>query len=374
MAYYWKLPTWAKKADCKIEAEALGKDYANAKARCDDVLNPQLDAWRKGETVSPEARVGTLKWLVEIFKEDEKFSSLGSLTQRDYQSGFELITSYSLKNGRRFGETSLKAVTPIVIDKIYKKLSARSDGSQRRTTVNKAMRAMRRAWNVMYRRYPNDVPKQNPFAKMDLRSSGKETYAASRQQLWDFVKAADALGYPSMGTAAMLAFEWLLRETDIISKFSWLDYRPPERPDAVRLRHGKTKQVIWQPLTDVQGNLLFPELTERLEAMPRRGPLVIMRDHLDKNRKNYLPYKRFWFSELSRKIRKVAELPDALSFSSFRHGGLTELGDARIDDQGMMALSAHKTRAMLNVYSKRTEDQRIQAAQARLQYRLNHLK
>jgi hypothetical protein len=46
VAYYWGAPTWAKRNGCPVASEALGTDYAVAKQRCDDILNPQFDAWR----------------------------------------------------------------------------------------------------------------------------------------------------------------------------------------------------------------------------------------------------------------------------------------------------------------------------------------
>ena len=54
-AYYWKLPSWAKRAGCPMRSEALGNDYGEAKRRCDDILNPLLDAWRtRDEAPSPD--------------------------------------------------------------------------------------------------------------------------------------------------------------------------------------------------------------------------------------------------------------------------------------------------------------------------------
>ena len=56
-AYYWVLPTWAKRNGCTLQVEALGLDYALAKQRCDEVLNSQFDAWRKREgVVHPDHR------------------------------------------------------------------------------------------------------------------------------------------------------------------------------------------------------------------------------------------------------------------------------------------------------------------------------
>lgn len=43
-AYYWDPPGWAKKKGCTLGSEPLGGDYARAKQRCDELLNPQFDA------------------------------------------------------------------------------------------------------------------------------------------------------------------------------------------------------------------------------------------------------------------------------------------------------------------------------------------
>jgi len=45
--YYWNLPKWAVTAGCTMEREPLGLDYGEAKRRCDEILNPQFQAWLK---------------------------------------------------------------------------------------------------------------------------------------------------------------------------------------------------------------------------------------------------------------------------------------------------------------------------------------
>src|SRR5271169_5796502 len=75
-AYYWAPPTWAKKTGCKISTEALGRDYAAAKQRCDDVLNPQFDAWRtRDETsvIQHRSLIGSFDWMVSIYKSHPKY-------------------------------------------------------------------------------------------------------------------------------------------------------------------------------------------------------------------------------------------------------------------------------------------------------------
>ena len=76
--YYWDPPTWAKKKGCTLGSEPLGGDYASAKQRCDELLNPQFDAWLAGN--SPEAiatdrpAVGTFDWMVSIYKTLPKYT------------------------------------------------------------------------------------------------------------------------------------------------------------------------------------------------------------------------------------------------------------------------------------------------------------
>jgi len=45
-----------------------------------------------------------------------------------------------------------------------------------------------------------------------------------------FVRAADQDGTPSLGTASMIAFYWLVGEEDIFSRMAWSDYRSAEQP------------------------------------------------------------------------------------------------------------------------------------------------
>src|SRR5205807_8639037 len=115
----------------------------------------------------------------------------------------------------------LTALTTTLIDARYRKLAVitqtGADGKtierERRTTVNHAMKSCRRAWNVAARRNPGKVPLVNPFAKMGLIGSDRETPPATYHELVAFrAKAAD-MNLASLGTAALIGWEWLQRET-----------------------------------------------------------------------------------------------------------------------------------------------------------------
>ena len=70
------------------------------------------------------------------------------------------------------------------------------------------------------------------------------------------------------------------------------------------------------------------------------------------------------FTHVSRKVKEViraAGLRDELSFTSFRHGGFTEGGDAEMTDREMLAQGRHTTaKALPN--TKRTTRQIVNGA------------
>ena len=66
-----------------------------------------------------------------------------------------------------------------------------------------------------------------------------------------------------------------------------------------------------------------------------------------------------------RRIIRLAGLPDELSFSSSRHGGPTEGGDADMTDREILAQSAQKTPKALPRYVKKTMKQIANGARKR---------
>ena len=183
-------------------------------------------------------------------------------------------------------------ITTAVTDALYEKLlvvtetdaMATSIERERRTTVNHAMKTCRRAWNVAARRNPGKVPLVNPFAQMGLRSSDRETPTATYAELQAFRAKAVEMGFPSLATAALIAWEWLQRENDIFATFDVTHYRPKERPNAVRVMHEKTGEENWIPLFDEDGVPLYPELMAELDAIKREriGGLMLRRDWGDR--------------------------------------------------------------------------------------------
>ncbi len=97
-----------------------------------------------------------------------------------------------------------------------------------------------------------------------------------------------------------------------------------------------------------------------------------MRDEVDQRAGVHLP----WVSAASNpmrtmqrifsKIRQNAGLPAGITFTSFRHGGHTDAANAGLSDAQLRALSGHRTPRMVELYAKRTMDQRRGGARQRL--------
>ena len=372
--YHFHVPTWAKRAGCPMHTEALGSDLDAAIKRAETILLPAFDAWRSGDakiasgTAPAIAAVGTLDWVFAEYRADRRYTKLDPKSKRNHENGFKLVGNYILKDKTRLGSRRPSLIDTSVTDALYEALLVVKDEDgnvigERRTTVNHAMKSCRRAWNICARRNPGKLPLVNPFAQMGLRSSDRETPTATFEELQAFRARAKELGLPSLATGALIGWEWLQREVDIFATFDVAHYRPKERPDMVRVVHEKTKEESWIPLFTDNGAPVYPELMAELDAikLDRIGGLMLRRDWGERG-----PWPT-WpkpdqpdFTHLSRKVKEViraAELRDELSFTSFRHGGFTETGDAELTDREIMAQGRHKSVKVLPKYVKRTARQ-----------------
>jgi hypothetical protein len=378
-AYFFNVPMWARKAGCPPLNEALGTDYDAAVKRAETVLLPAFDSWiSKGasDDVQAPAKSGALDWIFAEYRADRRYTKLGPKSQRNHENGFKLVGGYVLKDGTRLGSRHVSLINTSVIDTLYEALLVLKDDAgnaigERRTTVNHAMKSCRRAWNVVARRHPGKLPVVNPFAQMGLRSSDRETPTATFEELQTFRAKAKELDLSSLATAALIGWEWLQRETDIFATFDVSHYRPKERPNMVRVIDEKTRAESWIPLFDDAGVALYPELMVELDAIKREriGGLMLRRDWGERGPWPTWPKPDMPdFTHMSRKVKEViraAKLRDELSFTSFRHGGLTETGDAELTDREILAQSRHTTVKVLPKYVKRTTKQIVTGTKKR---------
>jgi hypothetical protein len=187
--FYFNPPAWARAAGCPLHNEPLGSDYAAVVLRAETVLLPAFDAWCSGDEASSTigAAPGTLEWVFSEYRSDRRYTELEGHTRRNHEVGFRLVGGFLLSDGRRLGQIRLASITSDVIDTLFDKLlviketdaAGNTVKRERRPTINHAMKSCRRAWNIAQRRKPALVPALNPFAKMGLKSSNRETPTAS---------------------------------------------------------------------------------------------------------------------------------------------------------------------------------------------------
>jgi hypothetical protein len=215
--------------------------------------------------------------------------------------------------------------------------------------------------NIAARRNPSKVPTVNPFARMGLEASDRETPTATFDEMKAFRAKAAEMGFLSLATAALIGWEWLQREVDIFATFDVAHYRPKEHPHAVRVVHEKTGEQTWIPLFDEEtGAAFFPMLMADLDVIKKEriGDLMLRRDWSKHEPWPTWPKEgEIDLSLMRHKVKEIiraAGLRDDLSFASFRHGGFTEAGDAELTDRELMAQGRHKSPKVLGRYVKRT--------------------
>jgi hypothetical protein len=365
IAYFWEPPSIYVRQGFKGEAEALGSNYAEASERA-QLLTDYLDDWRKGRVAGQAEEVrrgfGTVAWLFDRYLKSPAFEERVSQRSRyEYRRALKRIEDIVTKTGAPVAELPIASITPGAVDKIYSKLQIGPRGRRVRQ-ANLSIDIARRAWDVAHRLAPAVVPPDNPWRGV-LRNTTKRTKpAATRAEAYALARALKEIGEPHLGAAALICFEWHQRPEHVRNgDITWADFRPPQRPDAVQIRHPKTGEKGWVPLADDEG-LLFPELEAFIAELPRLGlPIVLTGGRRGPAR----PYSDEYAQRKVREARARAGLEPHVTLDACRHGGLTELGDAGATEFEGMAASMHKTPQSLRLYVKRSESQRMSAARKR---------
>ncbi|WP_265562490.1 tyrosine-type recombinase/integrase [Sphingomicrobium arenosum] len=378
-AYYWEPPYWARKGAvrhgvaCPVVATALGRDLAAAFEKAER-LNQALDEWRNGEAKT-DLFPGTVAWLFRWYQQSEWFLKLAPKTKSDYRKLMKAIADTPMKRGV-FGERNAGSVTATAADNLYKIFKERG-----RRQATYAMTVCRAIWNRA-NRYPETTgiaDGSNPFKGMALDHRVKKgNLAATREQYDRYRAAAKELGFQSMAAAAALAFELVQRASDCFGfedpedpdgnevepeerGIRWVDYQAEEW---ILVRQHKTGKLIDIPLTDFSGSdrmRLYPELESELkivaDAAPTKDGLIILEE------RNGQPYKPRRMSTVHRRICEHAGLPKSLTFTSFRHGGATELGNAGEVD--IRSISGHSQVSTTLLYNKTNPEKARRLARSR---------
>ena len=324
-------------------------------------------SWRsgRGEIKELDLRLGSEHWLgwSSATSAVARGRKVSKRSRYEYERALKLVVHHQLSDGAELGSMPVHLIDAKGVDDLYVRLQHGKRVERRLRQANLCMVRMGRAWDAVRRYYPKVVPADNPFKGVELEHGKGTSRAASRAEAYALHEALIAAGDLHLAAVPLICFEWHRRPENVLAgHLTWADYRPTDRPNAVRVVHHKTKRHAWMPLTDKVGPL-FPELTEYLDGLERLGlPVVLMRS------KRGNPAKPFLFRTARSRIRPAAEkanLGSDLTLAACRHGGLTELGDAELTEQTIMSLSDHATPQAARLYVQKTEQQRTAGARKR---------
>lgn len=370
-AYFWEPPHWArhgvKRHDrvCPVVATPLGQDLSEAVAKASK-LNEALDGWRKGE-IGSELAPGSIAWLFHWYQSQRKFTKNAAKTQSDYRKIMDAVAALPMRVGT-FGERTAAKVDTQTADKVYEKFVPR--GERQAMYVVQVCRAVWN-WAGRYTAQTGIKNGENPWAGMavsyEVIAGNRPT---SRAEYERYCSKAVELGFPSMAAAAALSFELVQRVWDVFAipdpklplpegrqrrrarGITWEDYTPGVSITVLQSKTSKRLTIpLYDSMPDGERLLLYPELEERLARIRPSGAVsgpIIVEERTGK------PYKHRRMSTVHRQICDAAELPKDMTFTGFRHGGATEIGDAGETD--IRSISGHTQLDTTAIYNKVSQE------------------
>jgi hypothetical protein len=384
--FYFTVPTYYRKQGCTISNESLGSDYALAcgddgdggrAAALNGLLFDEWRAMRAGEPIPSIARYGTVDWLFREYKRSKAFTEkVSARSSPDYERTMLLVADTLTKTGDRIGSRPIRSITPRGADKIYEKIILGTKGKRLRQG-EKAVALCRKAWRVVQRLYPDEFDNKTPNpwegVTRERRVKSKKP-AATREQVYTFALGCIDRGQPEPAAAAVICFEWLQRPENVLAGYlRWSDYRSREWPNAIRIEHHKTGELVWHPLEETVGNVttkFYEDAEAILAKLPRRGVPMILREVISpKSRTDQMTTSKLFsisgFQKIVQRMRAEIGLPSTFTSDACRHGGMSELEVAELTDGQGRALSGHKTKQAYAGYAKQTLERALPATRKR---------
>ena len=129
--------------------------------------------------------------------------------------------------------------------------------------------------------FDNKIP--NPWEGVTReRRVKKKKPAATREQIYVFAQGCIERGFPELAVAAVICFERLQRPENVLAGYlRWTDYRSRGWPNAIRIEHHKTGELVWHPLEEtIDGTTtnFYDDAEAVLAKLPRRGVPMILRE------------------------------------------------------------------------------------------------
>lgn len=320
-----------------------------------------------------------MRWPAAGYRTQRHFTKNTAKTQNDYRKLMDAVAATPMRVGT-FGERSAAKVGPEAADKLYDRFAIR--GERQAMYV---VQVCRLVWNRAGRYAKvTGIPKgENPFTAMGVSYKAKAgNRPTSRSEYIRHCEAARTLGFASMATAAALSFELVQRTWDAFGipdpklicrdandqvqaerGIRWEDYKPGV---SITVRQSKTGKPIKILLVDRRddGELvaLYPELEDQLASFRPAAAqgLIVVEERSGKR------YEHRRMSTVHRRICDAAGLPKDMTFTGFRHGGATEIGDSGEVD--IRPISGHTQLDTTAIYNKISREKAVRIGTRRREH------
>ena len=323
--YYWQ-PTRLLRTEGWLTRRLAERtnDLSDA-IREAESFNAELDAWRKGETVDTAPKEGTIPWLIQHYQQSDKYSELAASTRKNYDKNLKEIEAWSARTGHR----PISAITPMVVEKLYKSLKLRAP-HQAAALVRVLRLLLNRALKLRLIDY-------NPAAKPEISTPPPRHQVWSDEDIAAVISRSEEMGHKSIAVAVMLAAYLGQRQEDVL-KLSWTMFEGGN----FKVRQQKTGRFLEVPAAK--------PLLAYLNQNDRSATTIVVSEATQR------PYKPDHFRHVFSQIRDAVGLK-GLQFRDLRRTAAVRLAEAGCTAPEIAAITGHKietTQRILDTYVPRT--------------------
>jgi len=372
VTFFWTCPTAYRKTGAPYTSVTLGHDLTQKELNeAAGLWNERLDGWKSERKVFEpveNTKYGTVEWLTDAYLRHDSFlERVAEFSRPDYRRVLDrvcdaLIERETTKEKVRVGDIKIGNIGVSTAQKIYAGFHAA--GAAR--TAEKVVTYAKAMWKRMKPHHPELFRKDdpNPWEGVTLKRRTKAIKGhVDRSAVYDFANKAISAKRGELAAAAVLAFEFLLRPSNIGAGYAaWSGYRSEAAPDKIIIGHRKNAQRAEHPLEylDEAGVVrpLYAQAEAILALVPRYGTSIVCQ----KSGKLFGDGTR-----LSQEIRQFADHHDCNGFTldKARHGGMTELEEMGLTEGQGRVLSKHRTATAYRGYAKETEKRVLEATKRR---------
>lgn len=271
----------------------------------------------------------TVWGLVEFYRSTYEYSKLSENSVKFYE--LMIRTACEMRVGSSpapFGEMLSCNVTPTHADRIHRQLAQYYSDHR----AVHALKVMRKIFYVGKRHGRVQI---NPFERMGIRGLDDRVVLWEPEQVEKFIAKADSMGFPSIGTLALLCYDLCQRPSDM-RMLTWGNLEE----GVLRFSQQKTSTNVEIPASE--------RLLERLRAYPRQGDHIVVCETTGR------PYDRRLYNKRVARIRQAAGLPTDLQLRDLRRTGATEMAEAGCTEDELRSVTGHQSRDVLSIYVRPT--------------------